>query len=252
LGTFGVTTGGRSVTAWRAGGAKAAFQLLLANRGRTLSREHLRSVLWPERADDRLGNSLSVALHAVRRIVHCGRDLVLEQHGDGYRLRIRDGGRLWVDVEEVAALAEAARLGNTGDAITAADRVAALYGGEFLPLESADWIVAQRVWATSVAVSAIHAARAAALTVGRWDDALRMCGHALRIDPCDESSYQALMWLHGRTNERSRVASWYGLCSERLAQALGVEPAPLTQQLFADGIRCRRATEVPAALLVAC
>lgn len=256
LGTFQLNVGGRPVSAWRAGGSRAVFQFLLANRGLTISRETLGAVVWPDRCDNRVGNSLSVALHALRRILDAGGDLMLVRDGDGYRLCERVDGQVRVDTEELAALARTARSarrsGHLTAEIAAAERSAEVYGGEFLPGEGADWVVAHRAWVTSLVTRTLHDACTSAMQAHRFDDAMRLCWQTLRVDECDESSYQSLMWMHGRLGERSRVVSWFGLCADRLLDRLDVEPAPLTHRLLEAGMWGSDSTgpDVPRAALL--
>ena len=239
LGDFSVSVGGAPILHWRAGKARSLFQFLLINRDRLVSADRLREVLWPAGDHSPQSSSLNVAMHAVRRVLSQPEDgaerMCVEHHNGYYRLTVRDAS---IDVEELDNCARAAV--RTHD-LTAAhrlhQRVAALYTGEFLAGEHADWVVEQREWCKSTVLHSLRELRARALRNNDYPKTIDACRRALDIDSCAEGAYQTLMVMHARVGELGRVRSWYDLCTRRLRTQLDIEPTLLTRRILVGAMR---------------
>ncbi|WP_051871240.1 AfsR/SARP family transcriptional regulator [Streptomyces sclerotialus] len=239
LGDFALTVNGSPVEQWRAGKARGLFQYLVTHRGRTLTRERLYEALWPDADRSADSSSLKVAAHALRR--------VLDAHPDrpgpaGIRLSYRDFGYvldvadLWSDVDRFQELVHgglrAAGREDTGLARTRLRAAVALYGGEFLRGESADWVVEQREYLKSMALRALAVLRTDAEAREDFAELIEVCRRTLEIDRHHEETYRTLMAAHGRRGEFAGVRSWYELCARRLRDELAVAPGRETERLL--------------------
>ena len=139
LGRFAVWQGGQPVpaTAWQSRKARDLLRVLVARRGRVISRDELADLLWPGEPADRVAHRLSVALSTVRTVLDPDRcaapdDLIV---ADNTSLALNTAA-VTVDAETFAEYARhglaALRAGQptqAGPALEAAER---LYIGDFL------------------------------------------------------------------------------------------------------------------------
>lgn len=239
LGDFELTVNGAPVQRWRAGKARGLFQFLVIHRGQTLTRDRLYEALWPGSDRSAGDSSLKVAAHALRRVLDAHPDgtgaagIRLHYRDFGYALDIAD---LWSDVDRFQELVHTGlRAAAAGDRATARERLrsaAALYAGEFLRGESADWVVEQREYLRSLALRALEVLRADAAERGDFPDLIEVCRSTLGIDRHHEGAYRALMTAHGRRGEHACVRRWYDLCARRLREDLAVAPSRETDRLL--------------------
>ncbi|MGK5636836.1 BTAD domain-containing putative transcriptional regulator [Streptomyces sp. URMC 126] len=239
LGDFELTLNGAPVRRWRAGKARGLFQFLAIHRGQTLTRDRLYEALWPDSDRSAGDSSLKVAAHALRRVLGahpdgtCGAGIRLSYRDFGYVLDIAD---LWSDVDRFQELVHAGlRSAATGDRATARDRLrsaVALYAGEFLRGESADWVIEQREYLRSLALQALEVLRVDAAEQEDFPDLIEVCRSTLGVDRHHEGAYRALMTAHGRRGEYACVRRWYELCARRLREDLAVAPSRETDQLL--------------------
>ncbi|MET9514318.1 BTAD domain-containing putative transcriptional regulator [Streptomyces sp. NPDC002994] len=239
LGDFELTVNGSPVERWRAGKARGLFQYLVTHRGQTLTRERLYEALWPGSDGAAGDSSLKVAAHALRRVL----DAHPERPGaSGIRLLFRDFGYvldvadLWSDVDRFQELVHAGlRAAADHDAALARTRLRAaiaLYGGDFLRGESADWVAEQREYLRSLALRALVVLRTDAEARADFSELIEICRRTLEIDRHHEETYRALMTAHGERGELAGVRSWYELCARRLREELAVAPARETELLL--------------------
>lgn len=244
LGSFSLRIDDKPVQKWRAGKARSLFQYLLVHRDRVVLRDKLYEVLWPHSDWSPSSSSLKVAMHALRQILQTrpdgtGASGVRIVHQDfGYAL-YADG--MSVDIDEFETLIETGRAADkAGDvpAAMAAYRAAMdIYQGDFLPGDTADWIVEQREWCRSLALRALDRLSTEALHRGDFEQLVRWCRRTIELDPYRESAYQLVMSAHGRFGELGAVRRWHDMCARRLADELGVEPSVETERAYFQAMR---------------
>ncbi|MDX6759363.1 BTAD domain-containing putative transcriptional regulator, partial [Streptomyces sp. F8] len=252
LGDFELTVNGTPVRRWRAGKARGLFQYLVVHRGQMLTRDRLYESLWPG-TDSTAGSSLKVAAHALRQVL----DAHPDRPGDsGIRLVYRDFGYvlhvsgLWCDLDRFQELVHAGlRAAGAGDTVLARTRLRAaiaLYGGEFLRGESADWVVEQREYLRALVLRALGVLRADAEDREDFVELIELCKRTLEIDRHHEETYRALMAAHGRRGELACVRRWYELCARRMRDELAVAPGQETQRLLRTLIPSAARAAAPA------
>lgn len=219
--------------------ARTLLQLLALARGRPVPAGTLADTLWGDRPPARPGDQLAVLASRLRRVL--GRDRV--EHTDGgYRLRAD-----WLDLVELeAVVAEAERrdaAGEAGGAVAAARIALALQRGalpEIAP--GSTWAAAERAAAERLVVRARRVAATALLGAGQWQDALEIAAADSAADPYDEHAVRTVMRAHVAAGRPARALATYAALREVLADELGTDPAPATEDLHTAILR----GEVPA------
>jgi DNA-binding SARP family transcriptional activator len=221
--------------------ARMLLAYLAAARPGGCEKNELLGAFWPDSVETRAANNLSIAVHQVRTwlagVVTGGRDLIAVRQAR-YALQ----GPCQVDVEAFrAAASQARRAVATGDSSGARrgfEATVSLYGGEFLALEPCeDWALQIRREMASLYVEAAKWLAREAVQAREWATVI---DHAERIqaaDDLDEECYQLLMIGHWKSGSRSRAMQAYRDCEERLREALGMAPSPLTRKLEQDVLR---------------
>jgi ATP/maltotriose-dependent transcriptional regulator MalT/DNA-binding SARP family transcriptional activator len=213
LGGFRVLRDGEPVpvAAWQSRKARDLVKILVARRGRPVTREVLVSLLWPGERLDRAGNRLSVALSTARSVLGAQRGAVVAE-GDTVRL---DTGAVTVDV--LSFLADAQRglrewRHDRPSAWPLLRMAEAAYTGDFLeedPYE--DWASELREEARLTYVQVANVLAGHAGQDGEHVTASRYCLRVLERDQYNEPAHLALVRAlaaagsHGEARRRYRT-----------------------------------------------
>ena len=211
--------------------AGVLFVYLVLNRGRTVSRDELTAVIWPEEAPPRATSNLRVVISRLRRAV--GLDALAGRED----LRLVLPGDAWVDIEVASRkIHEAESAVHAGDwprAAPAATIAYAISGRGFLPGEEAPWVVEQRRWLEDVHVRALECDAAASLGIGGSEIAAaeRDARRLVRLVPYRESGYRLLMQALARRGNGAEALLVYEQLRTVLRDELGARPSPATEAL---------------------
>lgn len=209
LGGLVVRAADGTVPVWSSRKARELLGMMVAARGRPVSRERLMEYLWPGQAPSRLRNRLSVAVSAVRRALDPAadhaRDRFVSTTRDTVRLRL---DQLKVDAEEFLHAGRAALtvvpsprdLGSSasgssapGDIARAEAKLSAAalrYAGEaFADEPFTDWAASLRDECAIMQVALLHAIIDISESSARRADCARQI---LAIDPYDDIANHAL------------------------------------------------------------
>jgi DNA-binding SARP family transcriptional activator len=217
LGGFRVLRGGEPVpvTAWRSRKARDLVKILVARRGRPVTREALISLLWPRERTGRVGNRLSVALSTARAVLGSQRgapEHCVVTEGDTVRL---DPAVVAVDVLSFLADAQRGLQEWRHDRSKAWPLLRAAevgYTGDFLeedPYE--DWATELREEARLTYVQVAIALAGHAGDTGEHVTASRYCLRILERDQYNEPAHLALVRAlavagsHGEARRRYRT-----------------------------------------------
>jgi DNA-binding SARP family transcriptional activator len=232
LGRFRVLRDGAPVprSAWRSRKARDLLKMLVARRGRPVSRDALIEALWPEEDPARCANRLSVALSTLRGV------LDPERRFEADRFVVSSAGAVSLDLDHVAVdleafMGEAAAglalhdEGQTAQAHARLSAAEAAYAGDLLEEDLyEDWAVAAREQARDLYVRVARCLAADAHAGGDHDGAVRFLLRVLERDAYDEEAHLALVHAlvdAGRHGEARRAFRVYrGRMDE-----VGVEPA---------------------------
>jgi DNA-binding SARP family transcriptional activator len=222
---------------WRKNLATLVYLARSPKRART--REHLAGLLWPEKPDAAARHSLNEALRVLRR---AGGEAIIDSVSGQVRLA---AGAVSLDVEEIERRVAAQDVAGA----------AALITGEFLEGFAVpgaggfeDWLMAERgAWrARSIEVLLLH--HRALLDAGRLAEAADAAARAEALDPLADSALRATMRCLALAGDRAGALARYDGFTERLREAVGIEPETDTDAL-AERVRreriWRRPTPIP-------
>lgn len=221
-----------SAAAWRSTTARAVLAMLAIERGNPLHREIIIDRLWPDTADDKASNRLSVALSTIRRVVHGGEPLgdspsVILALGDAVRLNL---DMIDVDVERFFSYAAAGRQasadGDDDHALALYRLAEESYGGALYAEDPyCQWAAATRESAALTYGAIVRELAAADVTADDHEAASRRYLRLIEHDPFDEAAHlgaiTSLVAL-GTYGQAHRLHSAY---TARMNE-LGVDPAP--------------------------
>jgi len=233
LGRFEVLREGQTVpaSAWQSKKARDLLKILLARRGRPVTREALMDLLWPDEEPSRLGNRLSAALSVVRGVLDPDHSLAAEHYvaADASALRV-DPANLDVDVEAFLADADAGRrlleAGRVEEAIELLSHAEASYTGDFLeedPYE--DWAVSLREEARAAYIRLVSTLAQDANQQSDPNSAIRWYLRLLERDPYDEEAHLRLVSALEKAGGHGEARRRFRLYVDRMDE-IAVEAAP--------------------------
>ena len=238
LGRFEVLHDGQTVpaSAWQSKKARDLMKVLLARRGRPVTRQVLMDLLWPDEAPGRLGNRLSAALSVVRGVLDPEHNLPAEHYisADTSGLRV-DLSNLDVDVEAFLADAEAGRrlmeAGRDDEAIEILSLAEATYAGDFLEEDAyEDWAVSLREETRAAYIRLVWTLAQQETQQGDPNSAIRWFLRLLERDPYDEDAHLGLVSALeevGRHGEARRRFRFYVERMEEIAVEAAPFPSPV-------------------------
>jgi DNA-binding SARP family transcriptional activator len=218
-----------TVEEWRSRKARDLLTILVANRGRMVSRDSVAEALWPGEPAQRLPNRLSVALSTLRAVLDPARRFEPDHYVVADRVRLRLG-TLDVDVLTFLSTAEdGMRLlaeGQPAGARAALVAAEVSYTGDFLSDDPyAAWGAGLRDEARATYLRVVRTLADLAAADRDTDTAVQYLLRLLGHDPYDEPAHLrlvAVLRADGRHGEARRAYRRY---TERMAD-IDVEPAP--------------------------
>jgi DNA-binding SARP family transcriptional activator len=234
LGGFQVERGGRVITRreWQSRKARELLKLLIARRGRPLTRDAAVERLWPDEAPERASPRLSVTLSTLRGVLDPGKSFDAEHYV------ATDGAALWLRMEALDVDAERFRAGaehvlgraprtRAEDLVDALGEVEAIYAGDFLEEDLYDdWTVAPREELRALYLRVAHLLAETQESGGQLDQAARAFLRVLERDPYDEPAHLGVVRVLSSAGHHGEARRAYRLYCDRMAE-IGVEPAPL-------------------------
>jgi DNA-binding SARP family transcriptional activator len=234
LGSFAVLHNGEQVPvkAWQSRKARDLLKLLVARRGRPITREALGEALWP--GENSIANRLSITLSVLRAVLDPARTappdhyVVAGPAGVAYNPHT-----LPVDVDIFLQLAAAGTIaagtGRPGEArmlLAAAD---AAYTGDVLDDEpDLEAVMPLRDEARTTYLATMRALGTACAEAGDADGAVRAWLRLLEHDPYDEDAALRLVELLIAAGRHGEAARHHRRYTERMRE-LGVAAAPMPQ-----------------------
>lgn len=233
LGAFQLVRAGTVLpaSAWRSRKARDVLKILLARRGRPVTREFLMEALWPGEPLAPLVNRLHVAVSTLRSVLDPDRELASDAYvateDDAVRVRL---DQLEVDVESFLADAatgrELLRAGRAEEALPRLSRAEARYGGDFLEEDLyQDWAAPLREQARAAYLEVAGALARHAEAAGEVDAAIRFLLRILEHDPYDERAHLRLVSTFGSVGRHGDARRYYRNYCVRMDE-IDVEAAP--------------------------
>lgn len=239
FGRFEVLKDGKNVQDWRRAKARSLLKYLV-DRRHPVPRDLVMDLLWPQSDSGAAGNSLRVALHALRQALgpcEAGsedeRDYVLSADGN---LSLNPLARVWVDVEEFSAHFAAGlrfeRQRRPDEAAREYELAEDLYRDDYLIEDLyADWTIARREQLKDQYLLLITKLADLSLLRGDLAGCIVRCHRIVEKDACREDAYRRLMRCYHQLGQRSRALHWYEICVGALRRELDCEPADETERL---------------------
>jgi DNA-binding SARP family transcriptional activator/tetratricopeptide (TPR) repeat protein len=214
--------------------ARTLLRLLALARGHAVPADVLAAALWGDGQPAKPADQVAVLVSRLRGVL--GRDRL--EHGDGgYRLRYD-----WLDADELAGLVDEIerrqRAGNLVGAAAAARVALSLVRGD-LPsgqLDS-DWAAGRLADVERLVLRARRLAAAALAAAGFWVEAADLSAAAVARDPYDEDALRLLMRANVSGGRVASALSAYADARRLLADELGTDPSPETEELHAAILR---------------
>ncbi len=204
------------------------LRLALAGPGRSVSRETLLGLFWPDQDESRGRGALNQTLHHLRK--HLGQDVVVSRGG---RLSL-GADRVWCDAAAFEAALEA---GSEAEAV-------ALYTGDLLPgfyVEGArdfeDWLERERNRLRRAAADAACRLCIRSVQLGENAEAARWAFRAAGLAE-DELTIRSLVEAIEGAGDPASALQLFDRYESRLSAEYGLEP---TAELRALAARCRAA-----------
>jgi DNA-binding SARP family transcriptional activator len=216
---------------------QALLRYLIAHPKHRETVDTLMAVLWPEERAEAARHKLRVAMSALRCSLN---KHVVDEPGGGYILcqdqtyQLNPSVALQSDVDEFLALYQAGQQARDGEARVAHyEKACNLYTGPFLVEDLyADWPCTRReelsktYMAMCSQLAEFHLERNCYETAATWASAI------LKVDRCDEEAHRQLIRAYAAAGRRTKALRQYQECQRILAEELGVQPMPETQNLF--------------------
>jgi len=234
-----VCLGDQPLTAVAIGSRKARTLLALAavERGSRLSIDRIIDVLWPATRPRHPVENVATLVSRLRSTLGSA---AIVGGRTGYRL----GDAVRIDLSECAKLTAEAEAqlasGMAATALAAAASAVEQLAGEVLEDEpDAVWAAPARRTHVELMRRARRVSAEAALRVGAVHAARAVAEDAVAADALDEPAYRALMRAHAAAGEPVRALAAYQRLRTTLADELGVDPAPVTRDLYVAILRHR-------------
>jgi len=234
LGRFGVWQSGEPVprTAWQSRKARDLLKMLVARRGRPITREAAAEMMWPEEDPELLGNRLSVALSIIRKVLDPGRRHPPDHYvvADARTIALRVD-RADVDLIDFLRVSDQAidlvSQGERGAAEGQLRRARQIYAGDFLEEDLyEDWAVEAREEARSRLITILRLLARLAADQGDDESAGQYLGQLLEREPYDEDAWLALIAGQLRLRRHGEARRRYAAYARRMGE-LDVVPVAL-------------------------
>ncbi len=197
LGGFALRVSGKTTPSPATRKARALMAFLVINQGADAARERLIEVFWPRVEPDRARDSLSTALHSIRRSLRtAGLD------ANAFLLATKSVVRWMADTAVDSE--EFARLAAREDPL-AIQEALQLYQGDFLEGDYDEWVVAERERLAALYETVL----ARAVRTSNDTDAAR---RLIARSTYDEQAYAVVIEEELRAGRRSLAASWIERC----------------------------------------
>lgn len=195
--------------------------LLIALGGRGVGATKLAHTLWPETDGDMAAHALETTIYRLRKLLG-ERAIVLKN-----RQLDLDLEHCWCDVLALEHLIDDA----TTPPVARAEKLPALYRGEFLSDNDSPWALLQRERLRSKFLREVAAIGDALEAHGDLRRAAELYQKAIEIDPLAETIYRRLMSCYQQLGRCAEALGIYQRCRATLSSVLDMEPARETQML---------------------
>ncbi|MFE9694489.1 BTAD domain-containing putative transcriptional regulator [Micromonospora sp. NPDC005806] len=234
LGTVELRVAGRPATPL-APAVRALLARLVLAAGRVVSADALTDALWGDQPPADATNALQLRVSKLRRALvatGAGGELLVTR-APGYQLAVASAA---VDAYRFERLLERARSVTTGDGPAAAlacfDEALRLWRGPALAdVGDAEWALAEAARLEELRLGAVEDRLELLLEAGRQAEAVADLERLVAAHPLRERLHRLLMLALYRGGRQADALTAYHALRHRLADELGIDPAPELQAL---------------------
>lgn len=233
---------GRSKKLW------LLIEYLVTFRGKEISQNDLIDLLWPEEYDGNPANTLKTLVHRARTLI-AGLDYTDVKNIIIYRR----GTYAWNDKLDMIVdldvfeeyIHEAADKGISLERkLSALMNAIDMYKGDFLPkLSGESWVVPITTYYHSMYIKAVHDLVDILTNIRNWDEIVRICQNAIKIDPYDERLHQHLIQALVHTKNSQLAKSHYESVTRMFYERFGVAPSAEFSALYKQVVKTLHQTE---------
>jgi predicted ATPase/DNA-binding SARP family transcriptional activator len=244
FGSLEVNIGGKRITAFESGRARALLAYLAAEAGKPQTRPALAGLLWPDWPDEAAQKNLRHSLYSLRKSLQdAGADAGFLR-SDRNAIVLEPGEACFIDTVEFSARLSAAKanLSHSGTMDSLAEAAHWVRGPFLDGLMLKDspafetWLVARREYQDQQALSAWAILAEWCARNGEFDQAEAYIRSQLNLEPWRESAHRHLMRIYAQQGRGSEALAQYESFRRTLKTELKTEPSPETSQL-AEQIR---------------
>lgn len=247
LGGFQIIADDKPVSGVNTPRLQALLAYLVLHRQAPQSRQQLAYLFWPESADSQARTNLRNALFQLRNhLPDADNFLQIETQ----TIQWKSDAPLHCDV---VAFEQALTTANNASDPTLAqftlEEAIQLYVGDLLPGLYDDWILPLRERLQQSFATALEQLATRLEQQQNYPRAIEIAQRLIQLDPLREVSYTQLMRLHAATGDRAAALRVYHACASILDREMGVDPDPVTHQLY-EHILKLEAPQTPTATRV--
>jgi SARP family transcriptional regulator, regulator of embCAB operon len=225
---------------------RIAFVYLATNR-RAVTRDELADALWAGALPRSWEHDLAAIISKLRAVLgRVGLKEVLRGSARTYELALPKGS---TDIEQAATSVDAAeralRAKKVEESLELARDALEVLRSPFLPGEDGEWIERCRADLRLILVRALGVAADALEITGDVDRAIAHAVEAVALEPYRETGYVRLMKVQLAAGTRAEAVRTYERCRSLLAEELGVDPSPETENVYLEALRAQQATIKP-------
>jgi len=221
-----------------AGQPRELLAYLALQRGRPSPRDRVMEALWPDKEPKKSINCFHQAVRLLRTGLArqpgmpAGDAILIENRGE-YRLAHALFSVDALAFEEALDGAEEAERAEEGERQgELLRRAVALYGGDLLGDQAADWAAGERHRLRERYMGALRALSRWHETRGDLAAALTLAVQRAEVDPLAEAYHRRVMRLHAKGGDHEAVRRRYALVREVLRLELGTSPSERTRTLY--------------------
>jgi LuxR family maltose regulon positive regulatory protein len=208
--------------------ARELFYFLLSQNSKSMTKEEIGVILWPESSLEQLRLQFRNTLYYVRYAL--GQETIL---GTDRRYSFNNDMDYSYDVQEFERGISQAETSETPDRkITLLQDAMNLYQGEFYPEGDAIWVMTERQRLVLMHENAMLTLAQLYMEQGEPNIALSYCQKILSDNHCMESAHRLAMQAFAALGNRSGIANQYEQCKQFLMDELGLEPSFETAKLY--------------------
>ena len=237
LGPFRVYQDDQLITDWDSLKGKSILKYLLANHGKSVSKDVLMDLFWPDADPEAARRNLHQAIYNLRQTLRRGHTDFMHVQFEDDCYSLNPSLCLWVDSQEFNRHVQA------GQRLQAAQRIAeamaqygvaeSLYQGDFLEEDLyEDWPTAQREHMQRTYCDLADRLSEHYMQNGEYSAAIALCQRVLLRDNCHEQAYRRLMRCYLAQGHRHLAVRQYQTCLDVLRSELDLVPSRETIMLY--------------------